>query len=269
MVAILVGLTVCCGQAPLYSQSPEQAAPVEPLPKFALKRLGTLRLLPKSAEITRSQFSPDGKYLATLATHDVGTVHPGVQIWERGTGLEVTPLKLRGVDATGFAWGPKEARFITSHPASVATGGLNLWTVGSDEPQRFSAAKPQGYLGVRWARQGNRIAAVSESREIVVFGGDGKLLKEVPLRKKLTYFQLAAFDLTQDGKKLVAASEAGVEVLDLSTGANELVKVPYQKESYVHVLCLPDGKSMAVGYEPRGGTASDGENDAHVHGGLT
>lgn len=226
---------------------PLARGPEDPLPKYALGRLGSLKFLPKSDRVTRIEYSPDGQYVATIATGDIGTMNPGVQIWERRTGRECTPKRLRDVDATGFCWMPRRQSFLTSHRVVGTSNTLNLWKIGVEEPLGFTDAKPQGFLSVSCSKDGKRVAALSVANEVIVFDDRGRIVRQFPFRgTDPLLIPSGPVDFTANGKRLAILSDSGVDMAELDSGRVAPVKLAIPKKSVTKLLCLPDGKSLAI-----------------------
>ena len=217
----------------------------DPLPPHASLRLGTLRFLPAPSWTDVIQYSYDGTHLATAGFTGTGTLRPQIQIWERRSGRDITPAKLKDVEATGIAWMPGGNRFLTSHTSDNRWAGLKVWTVGRDNPDSI-VSKDQGFLTVVCARTADRFAARTDQEEIVIFDAKGIEEFRFPFRGKQRAYNVAnVIDFSFDGKSLAAVSESGVEIYDLATRVRTVtLKSPADYMNCVRFL--PDGRSIAV-----------------------
>lgn len=224
-----------------FGSDPDTAPPW--VPEHALLRLGSPQFLPATDSIHRIEYSFDGKYVATAGFAELGSNHPGVQIWERSTGRDVTPARLKGAEISGISWGPG-ARFVTSNGSDSQVLGLNLWRVGDDAPQ-FLGHGHETFSTVAWSPKGNRLAARSKADRVYVFDLDGNELQRLPFARKVIP-TARTLDFTPDGRQLAVASEQGVRIYDVDQG-NLIRELEITAEQINVVRVLPGGMSVAVG----------------------
>lgn len=252
LFAVLSILICMCGSCTRHQEQSETSTSQPPdvssdaqvtsaaLPQHALLRLGSRRFLPpfRADEI---RYSADGRYLATAAYEELGTVPVGLHIWERATGDDVTPADLKGTNISGFDWAPHGSRFVTAHRKT----GLAMWEIGKETSVRLTR-KNSPVFNVAWAPRGDRIAARLRS-EIVVLDPLGTEHYRFPFTCRNVVPQTApVIDFSADGKILAVAADTKIELHDLATrqviGAPE---IDAKKVSAVRVL--PDNKIVAVG----------------------
>ena len=240
-VSVLTGLlTALCVDGSRAGE--ESASPA--LPPHALFRLGSLNFLPVSSA-DRLEYSPDGKYLASASIPEYGTVRPGIQIWERRTGRDVTPAKLKGVEASGIAWSPTGDRFVTSHRGDVLPASLNVWTVGKETSKPLNRRKA-GFRTVVWSPKGDRIAAREWEGRVFLFDTDGNEQHRLPIstgEKLLREGRM--LDFTPDGKRLAVACDKGAQVFDVGNGTLTS-EISIDAKNLNGLRVLPDGESVAI-----------------------
>jgi len=236
--AVLLWLIVTVGSSRLAAQDAG-----DPLPQHALRRLGSTRFLPKSnSALVRLEFSSDGKYLASATSGEFGGT-PGIQIWERETGKDLTPAGLKDVDPTGISWGPTGNRFITSHRETDRKSALCIWTVGNDDPQPLNTGE-MTFAGVDWSPAGDRIAARSWDDQVILFDDKGKELHRIPFAGK-TCRSSHALDFTPDGRQLAVDSRNGIQIYNVSDATLD-VELKVDAKDVFGIRILPDGKTVAL-----------------------
>lgn len=192
------------------------------LPKHALRRLGSFDMVPRSLETQRIEYSPDGRFIATAAFRVMGCTNPKIDIWERETGKNVTPLPLQSLNVTGVSWAPAGQRLVTSHhdiDQSNGHNGLLLWTIGSNQQKSLGDANV-GYYSVIWSPTGDRIAARSQkSSEVVIFKPEGELVSQFPfsgIERSMAISRI--LDFTPDGQELAVVTNKGVAFHNVKSG---------------------------------------------------
>lgn len=209
--------------SPALSESPanrgaEGRQPMENLPPFALRRLGSLKFLPHGRESNRLEYSPDGKYLASAVFQEIGAVHVGMDVWELESGKNVTPSELKGIDVTGFAWAPQGSRLVTTHRKDEKLGGVNLWTIGDARPSAVGKWKAP-VASICWSLQGGLLAACAkDSKEFFIFNQDGKVLHRLPYNGERSIQCSRALDFSPDGTQLAVVSGGRIDVYQTDTG---------------------------------------------------
>lgn len=240
LLSLLMGAGCIAALVPCLSSVADQGAATdsgERLPSYALRRLGSSKFLPATAESHRIVYSPDGKFVASLVLQEIGAVYLGMDVWERQTGQNVTPARLRGVDVTGVSWAPDGRHFVTSHrPFNEVTGkkeltGLHVWTVGEDHSTQLRDFDASCF-SVSWSPTKDQIAAcVWESKEIVVLDRQGQILHKLPFsgteRSGKYGIQL---DYSPDGKQLAVSSDLGVCLYHTDTG-QLMRRIPISKQA--------------------------------------
>lgn len=230
-----------CGRASSPSLPATRAGSNVPvLPTHAIRRLGSLQYLPRFPT-DRLEYSADGRYVATAAFAEVGTMPTGIQIWERTTGSEMTPTQLREVDVTGFAWSPKGHRIAVLH----RSGGVAFWT-----PQQNSNAAAvladMRFFAIAWSPRGD-VLALRGDGIIYVIREAGYVIYKLPFTGQDRSFPTTQMmDFSPDGKRLAIVAKEGIEVYDTHDG-RLTTTLSDGAESVNFVRFLPSGDRVALG----------------------
>ncbi len=215
----------------------------ETLPPHAIRRLGTTHFVSHSNTSGRLEYSPDGRYLASVSFESMGSIRPYVQIWDRRTGQEVTPSQLVGVACTGMAWGPGQNQFVTCHEEGNPLGNLLQWKIGWSFSKTIGD-KDESAHAVACSRWKNQIALQTANQTILYENGTPLWARNTPRQKK-TWVSSRSLDFSPDGKGLATLSDAGVVYLDTKDG-KVLREWPILEKTINAIRVLPGGRSIGV-----------------------
>lgn len=224
------------------------------LPAGAVFCLGSHRFV-YSSGCDAMSWSPHGKYLACRGLEVTGTVHLFVDVWERKTGKYALPAELRRREISGFAWGPEEGQFVTSEFNAPTfekpqndrdRGRICLWTIGQDQPIRVIDAR-QGYSSLNWSPDGKYIVARTMDDEVRLFAPDGKRVGQWKFAgAEAVWHSSPVFEFTRDSKRLLQASEQGVTLHELPTGA-VLSRAEFKEKKLFAIRTLTSDKFGVAG----------------------
>ncbi len=205
----------------------------EPLPRGAVRRLGSLRFL-HGGPVRSLAISPDGK---TIASGGYGSVSKGIiRLWNAETGMQIRALKGHGYGTYALAFSPNGNWLIS--------GGtdrhLTVWEANTGKKVR-DIKTASNVVDVAVSPDGRLVAACSGNRVQLFKLTDGKKVREI---KGGLY---CAFD--PKGERIAAASGYGkghVKLYRVSNG-KELRSFKTPARGYGAVTFSPDGKHLSVG----------------------
>jgi WD40 repeat protein len=211
IVAGLIGLALVVGQGQLPSVMSQErlsvaaasVASVEPLPKGAMHRLGTMRFRHGSRVLCLC-YAPNGRLLAAGGGDDP------VRLWDADTGLEVR--RFNDTWVTGLAFSPRGSVVFTAGFFKK----IRMWGVSDGK----EIAQLEGHAAPIKAM------AVSPDGTMLASGGaDGTIiLWEVLTRREITRFtghagEVTALAFSADNNTLVSASgDRSLRLWDLENG---------------------------------------------------
>ena len=214
------------------------------LPSGAVTRLGSVRFL-TDYSMSSLAYSPDGKYLATIASRFVGLTPTGIQVWNVETGGTAGLLPDRNV--YGVAWSPDSRRFATCSDFNEGKRSVvEVWSLETFRPLRL-VESDRPYRCVAWSPDGNYIAVCPK-------GGPISLCDPRTGRQMIQLDGAAqALDFSPDSK-LLAAGTPGLTIWDLSQKkVIHRAQFPEDLDAKLFPYCVdfsPDGKSLAFSYNP-------------------
>ncbi len=184
------------------------------------------------SRVHRLAFSPDGRRLASAsATYPVQ-----VRIWDVGSGEPRRVLSLPNVEPQWLSWSAAGERLA----AVDDCGTLRVWDLAaSDEPREVKTGQSRLYE-VRLIGAGDRALTWGRAPRVRLWDvTTGRVLATFDVRYGLG----GAVQPSPDGRLVSAPSEAGLVVLETSTG--ELVSEVTVPEVTAVAFC--DDQSQAVG----------------------
>lgn len=214
----------------------------DPLPKHAVGQLGTSRFRPQSDTIERISWSPDGRFLATLASLAIGANDPGIEIWDAETQLAAGPRKLVHRVIHAMAWSP-DGRQLAVCPDS---GSVEVWDVLKNTLiKEFSSVNAHFYCA-DWSPDGKRIAVGRrESGRVILDAASLKI--EIELDRPAR-----SLDFSDNSKWLATGNDDLVQVWEISNRKlrYEIDLKPATPEtrtpSIYSIKFSPDGRSLVV-----------------------
>jgi len=210
----------------------------DPLPEHAVGRLGTVRFLPHSATVNQIAFSPDGKYLAVASAPFVGSVDPGIEIFNARTGTSVGPPDLVHRDVRWMAWSPDSTRFAVC----LDSGGIKIWDRVGRARVRTLAGEDASYFCLAWSPDSKWIASGCKQGPLTLF--------DIATGRPTRTFDHDATCLafSGDGKTLAAASHGNLKVWNVNSGAvlHQIALDSPDDDANYTMDFSPDGSLLAV-----------------------
>jgi serine/threonine protein kinase/WD40 repeat protein len=201
-----------------------------------------LQLATSEAEIRTwsAQFSPDGRYLATIGLM-------GLMIYEVGDdaeGLKATLVKSNSVAGRQLLFAPDRRclEFENNSDHSLAVWDFDK----SPEPSNLGFVFPMGVEMASFTPDGH-LAAIDEKGRIVSLEmPTGKEISSFQVRKPSDYIS-AGISLSPDGTKLGVTSESqrGVNIWEFKTG-KLLFSLPDELGTVYWLAWSPDSRRLAI-----------------------
>ncbi|HYV38579.1 MAG TPA: PQQ-binding-like beta-propeller repeat protein [Gemmataceae bacterium] len=221
----------------------------EPLPKGAIARLGTTRLM-HDGDATAVAFSPDGKILAASCSGKI-------IFWDSASGKRIRHLP---IGSAGYLtrhcldFSPDGKLLAVAHrdigvagpPRDQYTGQVTYWDVATGKhvrsfkmPTKFSPDSP------RFSPDGKSLAISNNQEILMAEAGDGGQRWKQRIEKSMIY----DFVFSPDGKTLAVSTSSGnvpIQLLDVGTG-QVLRTLEQPVDLSVGPLAFSrDGKSLAT-----------------------
>lgn len=245
IVAVVVASCLCAaGVGPEARPAAKHDVYGDPLPEGAISRMGTVRFR-HGGRITQIAFSPDGKTIYSASPDD-----KLVRAWEAETGRE-----LRHFGGKHGVWSvavtPDGRQLVTGED-----GGLFcIWDATNGREVGILAAAKTNDL------DDPRLRLLGLSLECLRLSRDGKTLVTAKTRENmLVVWDVAkaaevrnlacqivtpyCFELSGDGKTLIAAKQNHVDVWDVESG-KQLRQLHGHQQAVTSVALSPDGTTAA------------------------
>lgn len=178
------------------------------LPKHAVGQLGTSRFRPQADTIDRISWSPDGRFLATLASPRIGTVDPGVEIWNAETQLSIGPPKLIQRAIHAIAWSP-DCRQLAVCPDS---GSVEVWDLIKKQLAREFHLGDTPVRCIDWSPDGKWIAAGRKEGNVSILDAESLTIEKTFERGA------SSLDFSGDSRWLAACHDNKVYVWKTRNG---------------------------------------------------
>jgi len=201
----------------------------DPMPKGAIARLGSQRMLDRHLE--NMQFLPGGAQL-------VSSSYGRYVVWDAASGRRLFELERRD----------------TGPAVAVAPGGAQIATsvVGSPEVQIWDLAARRPLHPVR--AEGEVVALCYLGPEVLVSGSNGLVAvvgaaadKKAPLRVTGAFTKLTSMACGGGGQLIALGDDSGaVFLIDLRKGLNAAVKLGASPKRVSAVTISPDGTRVAA-----------------------
>ena len=206
----------------------------DPLPKYAVARIGSVRFKHSEAALGLT-WAPKGSVL-------VSGGWDGIRVWDGATGKLIRSVVLnRGRACFGAAFSPDGSKLATVHEG----GKVRLWSYPSFE-SLFDVSAHYGawVTGVAFAPNGELFASAGRDGDVCVW----KVGSEFPVhRLDIDREAAGGVSFSPDSKRVAADGKKDLYVWDVESG-DEIVKIENAHGlSAASVLCLPDGSLLSGG----------------------
>ncbi|MFP4052755.1 MAG: hypothetical protein ACLFV7_02705 [Phycisphaerae bacterium] len=205
----------------------------DPLPKYAVSRLGTLRFR-QAGQVRALSFSPDGKRLASIG-HGIGG--GGLIIWDVRSGRPLKNVKLDGQRGTSVAYSPDGEKLLWTDNNNAA------YVLDLESGKRRKLSLPAYGYRAAWSPDGSMIAAASYKGVRVWRTKDYKQVRSLPKGTAVAF--------SPDNKRLVVADMSynrrkgrPLVVYEVDTG-KKVMELGQKRKRYIDIGWSDDGKYIA------------------------
>ena len=212
-VYLLIGAGGCAGDE---AARPDTDISIES--EYIIASLGGGQFVHRGHTVNQLSYSPDGKYLAAVASRYVGNVKPGVQSWDTSSGEEVGPRELRRRDASCMDWSPDGKSLVLCDRKD----NVEIWDFATGKRVRqFSPRDARNFRCVAWSADGKWIAACQPA-------GDTHLWRTEDWQHRTLETAARQLAISPDATTLVLAQDQHIEVWNLGGERRFQLELPWE-----------------------------------------